>query len=64
MKYSLCQFEYGYEGQFYQICDLSSEVGFVRFSDLDGNTIELIPPYGYYVIETDSPTPIWVLNND
>jgi hypothetical protein len=64
MKYSLCQFEYGYEGQFYQICDLNSEIGFVRFSDLDGNTLELVPPYGYYIVDGDSPTPTWDLNND
>ena len=64
MKYSLCQFEYGYEGQFYQICDLNSEIGFVKFSDLDGNTLEVVPPYGYYVVEDNIPSPTWALNND
>jgi hypothetical protein len=54
MKYSLCEFEYGYEGQFYQESD---ENGFVRFIDLDCNVLELIPPYGYYVVEDNIPTP-------
>lgn len=56
MKYSLCGFEYGYEGQFYQE---SNEFGLVRFVDMDGNTMELIPPYGYFVIEDNLPTPDW-----
>lgn len=54
MKYSLCEFEYGYEGQFYQE---SGENGLVRFLDLSGNTIDLIPPYGYIVIEDNLDTP-------
>ena len=61
MKYSLCEFEYGYTGQFYQE---SNENGLVRFVDLNGTTLELVPPYGYYVIENNLPTPIWTLNND
>ena len=54
MKYSKCEFEYGYEGQFYQESD---ENGLVRFIDLDGNTLELTPPYGYYIIEDNIPYP-------
>ena len=54
MKYSLCEFEYGYEGQFYQESD---ESGLVRFIDLDCNTMDLIPPYGYIVIEDDVEKP-------
>jgi hypothetical protein len=60
MIYSLCEFEYGYEGRFYQESDNN---GLVRFIDLNGNTLELIPPYGYYVIEDNLPEPNWV-NND
>jgi hypothetical protein len=59
MIYYLCEFEYGYEGQFYQIADLSSENGFVRFADLNGNTLELIPPYGAKVIDDNPPLPSW-----
>ena len=54
MNYSLCQFEYGSEGQFYQE---SNEGGLVRFIDLNCNTLELIPPYGYFVVEDNQPKP-------
>jgi hypothetical protein len=56
MKYSLCQFNYGYEGTFYQESGLS---GLVRFVDLDGNTMILIPPYGYEVINDSPDFPSW-----
>lgn len=56
MLYSLCEFEYGYEGQFYQETDHN---GLVRFVDLNGNTLELTPPYGYYVINDDIPKLDW-----
>ena len=50
MKCSLCQFQYGYEGSFYQII----ENGIVRFVNLDGSLLELIPPYGYDIVEDDA----------
>ena len=59
MKYTLCEFEYGYEGQFYQVED---ENGFVKFVDLDGNDIELIPPYGYHVVDETPDLPAWATN--
>lgn len=57
MKCSLCQFQYGYDGNFYQII----EDGIVRFVNLDGSPLELIPPYGYDVIEDDAiiTPPTW-----
>ena len=58
MKYSLCEFEDGYEGQFYQESD---ENGFVRFIDLDCNVLDLISPYGYYVVEDNVPTPSCII---
>jgi hypothetical protein len=59
MKYSLCEFEYGYDGQFYQESDQN---GLVRFIDLNCNTLELIPPYGYYVIEDNIPKPYCIID--
>ena len=58
MKYTLCEFEYGYDGQFYQESDNN---GLVRFVSLDGNTLELIAPYGNYVIDDNPITPDWVI---
>lgn len=57
-RYTLCQFEYGYNGTFYQISGLNGE-GLIRFADLDGNTLELIPPYGYVVIDDNPTLPSW-----
>ena len=54
MVYNLCQFEYGYEGQFYQ---LDNENGFLKFVDLNGNDMVLISPYGYYIVESNIPKP-------
>jgi hypothetical protein len=56
MFYSLCKFEYGYEGMFYMICS-NGEV--VRYADMDGNTLELTPPYGYNIINSNPPLPSW-----
>lgn len=53
--YALCEFEYGYNGQFYQRND---EVGNTEFFSLVGDVLELIPPYGYFIIETNV-TPPW-----
>jgi predicted lipase len=54
--YALCEFQYGYNGQFYQRND---ELGNTVFFSLVGDILELIPPYGYYIVETDV-TPPWV----
>ena len=55
--YSLCQFEYGYEGQFYQE---SGNGELIRFVNLDGETLNIEPPYGYFVIDDNPPLPSWV----
>jgi hypothetical protein len=54
--YTLCEFEYGYKGTFYQE---SGNGQLIRFVDMDGNTMELIPPYGYIVIDNNPPIPEW-----
>lgn len=54
--YALCEFEYGYDGQFYQRNDYQ---GNTTFFDLIGNELFLTPPYGYFVVETDIIPP-WV----
>jgi len=57
-RYTLCEFEYGYSGTFYQISGLNGE-GLIRFADMDGNTLELNPPYGYKIIDDNPPLPSW-----
>lgn len=57
-KYTLCQFEYGYEGTFYQESGMNGE-GLIRFTDLDGNTLNLQGDYGYAVIDDNPPIPTW-----
>ena len=57
-KYTLCQFEYGYEGTFYQESGTNQE-GLIRFVDLDGNTLNLESPYGYIVIDDNPTLPTW-----
>jgi len=54
--YALCEFQYGYNGQFYQRND---ELGNTVFFSLVGDILDLIPPYGYFIVETDV-TPPWV----
>jgi hypothetical protein len=56
MTYSLCKFEYGYQGTFYMICS-GGQV--IRYVDMDGNTLDLTPPYGYNVIVSEAPLPTW-----
>lgn len=53
--YALCEFNYGYEGQFYQRND---EFGNTTFFNLIGELLELVSPYGYFIVETDV-TPPW-----
>jgi|694.fasta_scaffold01642_3 hypothetical protein len=57
MNYILCEFEYGYVGQLYQEISGGSVV---RYTDLDGNTLELVGDYGYHIIDANPPTPTWV----
>lgn len=56
--YTLCEFEYGYEGTFYQESGMNGE-GLIRFVDLDGNTLNLEGSYGYFVIDDNPPKPTW-----
>ena len=52
----LCEFEYGYEGQFYQEV-LNGQV--VRYADLDGNTLTLEGAYGCRIINPNPDRPSW-----
>lgn len=54
--YILCQFQYGYEGQLYQEINQGTVV---RLTDLEGNTLDLIEEYGYFVIDSNPPKPTW-----
>lgn len=58
-KYTLCQFEYGYEGTFYQESGINGE-GLIRFVNLDGTTLELEGEYGYVVINDNPPGQPWM----
>lgn len=55
--YILCDFEYGYEGLFYQEVDEYGNV--VRMTDLDGNTLDPVGSYGAFVVDAYPPRPIW-----
>lgn len=55
-SYILCEFEYGYTGLFYQEI-LQGTV--VRYTDLDGNTLELEGAYGSHVVDPEPPRPDW-----
>jgi hypothetical protein len=55
-EYILCQFEYGYSGIFYQEI-FNGDV--VRYVDESGNTLELLPPYGYFNINNNPERPVW-----
>lgn len=59
--YLLCQFQYGqatngYSGNFY-LENLNGDV--LRYTDLDGNTLDLVIPYGYNIIDSNPPRPSW-----
>lgn len=58
-KYTLCQFDYGYEGTFYQESGTNGE-GLIRFVDLVGNTLNLEGEYGYNVIDDNPPRLNWM----
>lgn len=53
--YALCEFEYGYVGEFYQRND---ELGNTTFFSLVGDLLILESPYGYHIIESNV-TPPW-----
>ena len=55
-EYILCEFEYGYEGILYQ--EISNGL-VVRYTDLNGNTLELVGSYGYKLIDINPIRPIW-----
>lgn len=57
MEYYICEFEYGYTGQFYQVVVDGNVVGYV---DLENNQLTLEGSYGYKLISTDPITPTWV----
>lgn len=55
--YILCDFEYGYEGLFYQKVD---ELGnLVEMLDELGNVIDPVGSYGAFVVDPFPPTPSW-----
>ena len=56
-EYYLCEFEYGYEGQFYQVV---SNGQVVRYTDLNGNTLTLEGAYGCRIINSNPEKPVWV----
>jgi hypothetical protein len=58
MKYVLCQFQYGYDGTFYQKMD---QFGISSFYDMDGNPLTLEAPYGYFVIDENPPRQPWMV---
>ena len=58
MEYILCEFEYGYIGQMYQEIN-NGQV--VRYTDLDGNTLNLQGDYGYKIINVNPERPIWAI---
>ena len=55
-EYYLCEFEYGYEGQFYQVV---SNGQVVRYTDLDGNDLTLEGAYGCRIINSNPDRPVW-----
>ena len=56
MEYILCEFEYGYSGQLYQEI---SNGNLIRYTDLDGNTLILEGEYGYFIVDSNPPRPLW-----
>jgi len=65
-NYILCEFEYGYNGSFYQEIDENGNV--IRMTDLDGLTLNLpnagelnCIPYGAKVINDNPKRPTWAM---
>ena len=57
MQYILIKFEYGMEGTAYQ--EISNGV-VIRYTDMDGNTIELPQNVGSHVIDPNPPRQPWM----
>ena len=57
LEYYLCRFEYGYEGQFYQVSDHGTVIGYV---DLNNNPLSLEGSYGYNIINNEPVIPSWL----
>ncbi len=57
-KYILCEFDYGYTGQFYQETDNGMVI---RNTDLLGNTLVLEAAYGAFVINSEIESPEWAI---
>lgn len=55
-EFYLCEFEYGYTGQFYQEV-FNGQV--VRYTDLDGNDLILEGAYGCRIINSNPGRPSW-----
>jgi hypothetical protein len=55
-EYYLCEFEYGYEGQFYQVV---SNGQVVLYTDLNGNALTLEGAYGCRIINSNPERPVW-----
>jgi hypothetical protein len=60
-NYILCEFEYGYDGSFFQEIDENGNI--VRMTDMDGSTLDLdiTIPYGAKVINNNPTRPIWAI---
>lgn len=60
-SYILCEFEYGYDGNFYQEIDNGGNL--IRMTDMDGSTLDLdiTIPYGAKVINDNPTRPIWAI---
>jgi hypothetical protein len=60
-SYILCEFEYFYEGNFYQEIDNGGNV--IRMTDMDGSTLDLdiAIPYGAKVINDNPIRPVWAI---
>jgi len=60
-SYILCEFEYGYDGNFYQEIDNGGNV--IRMTDMDGSTLDLdiSIPYGAKVINDNPTRPTWAI---
>jgi len=56
LVYYLCEFNYGYIGQFYQVLENGNVVDYV---DLNNNKLTLEGSYGYFIVNTEPAIPSW-----
>lgn len=56
-RYILCEFEYGYQGLFYQKVNEQGQV--VEMLDESGNIIYPVGSYGAFVVDPVPPVPSW-----